>query len=377
MALQTIGNNLGIYISSLSFHNTGNINAATMNAAGESFTAIGRIHLEGGTGSKTISSAGGKIHWRSSTITFSNAGTNLRIGIQDIAATGLEDGTFDVYADLVGGTDTITGSTVQSTAMETGTKTIGHGDIIGIAFETTTRGGTDSVTVAYPVGTAAPANPLFPYITLDTGAGPTRNPGANMLLIEFDDGTFGWLEYYGGAVLPGSQTNQAFNSGSTPDEYAAVFQVPFKTSINKVALSIGSVASTDTFEVILYSDPEGTPVAERTTTVDPHYVGNTTQTDTFWVALSSGYTLSPNTWYAVALRPTSANSINFGYYNLGSGHTLWKKSTSFGTNIKMSSRTNQTGAFSEVQNYYLPILYLSLNQLDDGVSTGTPFIIGG
>jgi len=43
-----------------------------------------------------------------------------------VASTGLEDGTFDVYADLVGGTDTITGSADQLTAMETGTKTITH-----------------------------------------------------------------------------------------------------------------------------------------------------------------------------------------------------------------------------------------------------------
>lgn len=34
-------------------------------------------------------------------MTFANAGTNFRIGIQDVASTGLEDGTFDVYADLV------------------------------------------------------------------------------------------------------------------------------------------------------------------------------------------------------------------------------------------------------------------------------------
>ncbi len=126
MALQTLANKMGMIISSDGGLMGSGINNATMDGAGESQAFIGKVFLEAGTGSKTISSAGGKIRWRSGTVTFANAGTNFRIGIQDVASTGLEDGTFDVYADLVGGTDTITGSADQLTAMETGTKTISH-----------------------------------------------------------------------------------------------------------------------------------------------------------------------------------------------------------------------------------------------------------
>ena len=69
---------------------------------------------------------------------FSNGSTNLRIGLQDVTpATGFEDGTFDVYADLVGGTDTIAEDVILATPMESGTKTVTHGDLLAIAIEMT------------------------------------------------------------------------------------------------------------------------------------------------------------------------------------------------------------------------------------------------
>jgi hypothetical protein len=344
----------------------------TMDASGESVAFIGKVYIEGAAASKTISSAGGKIVFRTGTVTFANGSTNFRVGIQDVAATGLEDGTFDVYADLTGGGGGLASNTWYELAMATGTKTISHLDTVAICMEMTARGGTDSVVIySHASINYYTANSNFPYRTTDTGSGPTRSgtsPYGGMII--FDDGTLGWIE--GAWFGPGLSTQSAltYNSGSTPDEYAAVFQVPFKMAVRGGYLGVGSIASTDNFEIILYSDAQGAPVAERTVTVDPNYTGSTSNNGPYFVSFSS-YNLSPGLWYGLAMRPTTANSLSLVYSNIGAGFgNKYKKMLPFGTNCKLSGRTNQTGAFSEVQTYYQPIFGLWVDKLDDGASSG-------
>lgn len=372
MALQSLANGMGMPLDSALMWGISTGTASTMDAAGESVAFIGKIYIEGAASSKTISSAGGKIVFRTGTVTFANAGTNLRIGIQDLSATGVEDGTFDVYADLTGGGGGIASNTWYELAMTNGTKTINHLDTVAICMEMTARGGTDSVGIAlYNAQIHNTTNINFPYRTADTGAGPARvQTGPYGAMIIFDDGALGWIE--GAWFAPGMQSTATltYNSGSNPDEYAAVFQVPFKCSVRGGYLQVGSIASTDNFEIILYSDAEGTPVAERTVTVNPNYTGSTSGNSPYFVSFSS-YTLSPGLWYGLSMRPTTANSLSLGYYDIGASFgNKYKKMLPFGTNCKLSSRTNQSGAFSEVQSYFQPIFGLRVDKLDDGVSSG-------
>lgn len=372
MALQSIANGMGLPLDSALMWSTNAVAANTMDAAGESCAFIGKVYIEGAAASKTISSAGGKIVFRTGTVTFANGSTNFRVGVQDVAATGLEDGTFDVYVDLTGGGGGIASNTWYELAMATGTKTISHLDTVAICFEMTARGGSDSVSIfSFSTNIFASNSSNFPYRTQDTGSGPVRSSSNTIgALIIFDDGTLGWIE--GGGVFPGmnATVTQTYNSGSTPDEYAGVFQVPFKMSVRGGYLSVGSIASTDNFEIVLYSDAQGTPVAERTVTVDPNYTGSASANNAYWVSFSS-ITLTPGLWYALAMRPTTANNLTLLYVNIGASFgNKYKKSLPFGTNCKLSSRTNQTGAFSEVQTYYQPIFGLWVDKLDDGASSG-------
>ena len=369
MSLQPTPFTSGIIVSSiLQAIPTGGATSTILNAAGESVAMIGRVRLQGGSGSKTISSAGGSIINRFGSTTFADAGSNLRIGIQDVAATGLEDGTFDVYADLVGGTDTITTNAMRETTMETGSKTISHGDIVAICIEMTAFGGADSVQAHRASSGPELLTPNFPYTTFDSGAGPARGNSIIPFTIKFDDGTIGWIEQaYFGYDWGNSPSTVSFNSGSATDEYAAVFKLPFKTSINGAALMVGSIASTDNFEIILYSDPYGTPTAQQTVAVAPAQTGSTSALESYMVHFTPTV-LEANTYYAIALRPTTANSITFGYYNLTSGYDYLKRPTIFGEDIEMAGRADQTGAFTETQVYDLPLVWLSLDKFDDGSS---------
>ncbi len=336
----------------------------TIDAAGESVTFIGHMLLSSGPGTtKTISSSNGKIHWRPGANTFANASTNLRISIQDVGATGYEDGTPDVYADLVGGTDTITTSVINSTAMESGTKDITHGDLVAVSFELTARGGADSVIVTR-TGTSA----IMPYCTEDTGSGPVKRAALPLVTVEFNDGTLGWFS--NDSTVWSHAVSTAFGSSSTPDEYALVFRLPFPATAIGLYARLSGVAATDDFEAILYSDPLGTPVAQRTITQDADLTG----LGQSYERSITAYSLLAATDYAVAIRPTTANTLSLTQYDYGSAGHL-RGATTLGTNWYLGTRTNQTGAFTPNTNI-LPILGVRLLAFDDGAGGGSSTPVG-
>jgi hypothetical protein len=371
MSLQALANNRGILLSPAPMFafttTTGNM---TIDAAGESVAIVGYINLSSGPGtSKTLSAAGsGKILWWAGTTTFNNASTNLRIGVHDVAATGLEDGTYDVRADLVGGTDTITANAVNAATMETGSKTITHGDLIAIVLEFTARGGADSMVVVR----SSTNGVVVPYATADTGSGPAKGTfGAPFAMIQFDDGTVGWMDNHPAAALA---SISPFGSSSTPDEYALVFQVPFKAAALGLSAWLSSLASTDDFELILYSDPLGTPVAERTLTQDMDLGDPAGQI--FTRPFTSAYTLQPNTDYAIALRPTTTNSLGFFRYSLGAGNGNSRNATPLGTNWSQYTRSDNTGAFGSQDTTFLPLFGVWLQSLSDDRGIRARFQLG-
>ena len=375
MAIQPIPNGL-LPLDSCAIWGTGSGGNNIMDAAGEGVAFIGRIYIEGAPASNTISSAGGAITFRTGSVTFANAGTNVRIGIQDLTAGGVNDDTFDVYADFTGGGGGLASFTWYEKAMTTGSKTLNHLGIYAICFETTTRAGADTVAIAsYQIQNHVGISANFPYKAFDIGAGPTRtNSSPYGACIVFDDGTLGWMEgaWFGPEMNTTAGVN--INSGSTPDEYAAVFQVPYTMSIRGGYHQIGGIASTDNFEIILYSDAEGTPAVEEAVAIDPNFTGSASAIGQYNAPFTASHILLPNLWYALALRPTTANNISFNYYNMGATFgSKYKKSGVFGVNAKVSARTNQTGAFTEVQSYFMPIFGLFIDGLDDGVGgSSTP-----
>jgi hypothetical protein len=355
----------------------------TVDAANESCHFIGYVSLAGRSGSKTISSSGGKIHWTTGTsITFANGATNLRIGIQDVDTAGPPgrgDGTFDVYADLVGGTDTITADAWMTTAMESGTKTITHGDLVCIALTTTARGGADSVLVRYSLlatQTVTTVNSHFPQVTAVT-SGPTYTAqnGVPVVLIEFDDGTFGFID--GALVLKPAAatafyTNNSIDSGTDPDEYALIFEFPVPVTIDALSCLVNPETSSSDFELILYSDPEGTPSAIETLTID----ANQAQTSMRQVlrSLATPRDLTANTKYAVAIRPTTANNVSVLTISVNDA-SHWDAHT-LNQDAYLGTRKDQTGAFGTTATSRI---YASVRAIkfDDGTGSGGQRIFGG
>jgi hypothetical protein len=344
--------------------------AITVNAAGESVGIVGNVRIAGNASSKTISAAGsGRILWLTGTVTFATSGSTVRVGIQDVSlSNGLEDGTYDVYKEYVQGTDTISVGYNIAT-MGSGSKTLSDGDVIAIVVEMPVRNGVDSITVGVtaPGITAANANQGFPYGTSDTAALAKQVNSVLYAVISFDDGTAGWIQ--GASPLRDVTTGVSINSGSTPDEYCNIFSVPYKMQISGISVQAANIASTDAFEVILYTDPLGTPVATVTVTPDQDVVSATTGNSIHMFHITPT-TLTPNVTYGVALRPTTTNNITFYSVNVvaQSVADMIKGALPL-PNCKVGTRTNQTGAFSD-QNNLIPIMVLDVCGLDDGVQAG-------
>ena len=366
MAFQTINNLLIIAAPSVGDF----VTPITANAAGESCGVVGRVVIEGNAASKTISAAGGgSIIWNPSSVTMADVATTVRVGIQDVSAvTGIEDGTFDTYLEYTGGGTIPTAGAINKSVMGSGTKTIGNGDLIAIVVEMVTRGGTDSIAITRVQGAIASQMTAIglPYGTADTGS-PTKSSAAMMWgVIVFDDGTVGWIEGMGG--IPFGLTPQAVGSGSTPDEYIGTFTPTVPLQICGFGASLSGIATTETFEAILYSDPYGTPSSVVTLTPDPIQLSNATSESVhlFKCAVTD---LSAGTTYGVAIRPTTAATLNWEYIDLGSGNDPLKKTLPL-WDLKMAARTDQTGAFVETQAYHVPMIIIDVCGLSDGSGGG-------
>ena len=289
----------------------------TLNAAGETMHMIGNVILQNPlSSSKTISAAGGgRIVWRSGAVTFSNAGTTFRVGIQDVSTVnnpGQGDGTFDVEAVFTGGGGGVTANAKQTSTMTTGTKTIANGDLIAISISMSARGGTDSVVVQCISGdTTFPNTTRIPCVTDNTGGtyvGTTKHPNAYII---FDDGTIGSLF---GCVYYDNTGNVAYNSGTaTADEYGNLIYSPATFHAFGIAMT-GVFTTTSTTELLLYSDPLGTPVAEKTITLNPVQFYNVTAGYVIGM-FASPFIIKANTNYVISARPTTANSITLYYYD--------------------------------------------------------------
>lgn len=343
-------------------------NTPTMDATGEKLAFCGQIYIDGRpTSAKTLSSAGGKIYFRTGTVTFANGSTALDIGWQDIDATAgpapRPDGTFDVKATLVPGVETISSNTWTTATMETGSKSITHGDFGCIVFDMTARAGSDSVIL----NTFAKMIPGNPCVNDFSGAAWNMSNGsiAPICVIEFDDGTLGTFF----ETLPlTSATTESYQDGTNPDERGLIFQVPWDCKVD--GLFVGADTNFNgnpDWEVKLYEDPLGTPSALKTFTSDANYQG----------FQGSGYeqhiispviSLTKNTDYCIAVKATTASSFRLRVGTLADAN--YRKFMPGGTTLNYATRNNGSGAFSPTTTK-LPFMGVNIASFDDGTGTGS------
>ena len=328
---------------------TGTTLTIVLNAIGETLYFIGTIILENPlSSSKTISAAGGgSIVWHAGISTFANGGSTFKVGIQDVSTASSPvqgDGTFDVEASFTGGGGGITSSAVNTSVMTSGTKTIANGDLIAITLSMTARGGADSVTIYTNVSNSTWDASNIPCVVANTGGSYARQASyMPRAYIVFNDGTIGWLF---GNTFHSTTGSVTYNSGTgTADEYGMLIKVPHTFYATGVKVFCSYAGNSSDMELLLYSDPLGTPVAERTITVDATQIAATGTNLQSLYAFTTPFMLKANTAYAVTARPTTANNITMFYEDTNSstgGKTGAPNATAYAVR-----RLDNSGAFSD------------------------------
>lgn len=345
---------------------TNPVSTVVVDGAGKSCAYIGQIHFADGPGtSKTFSSAGGKIYWMSgSTLTWASAGSTVRVGIQDVNASGVNDDIWDdVYDDLVQGTDTITVVTMNTVTMSTGSRTLTHGDLIAVVIEMTVKNGTDQVRPLYDAGVAAHAGG-FPYLSNDTtGGGPSKGAGTPSVTLGMDDGTLAVLHP---AACLGQIAATTFGSGSTPDEYALVFRAPYRAALSALCAHVGDYDASDTGSIRLYEQAtSASPVLVRSVTVPPATLAHgLAGGSTAWtVAPINEYICEPGSFYAVSYAATSAGTTALNRWTaFPPGARVFMP---WGVDCWEGTRSNDAGAFT-LSSTTLPRIGYLVSKIDDG-----------
>lgn len=324
--------------------------SSTLNATGETCYCVGNIVLENPlSSSKTISSAGGgSIVWLANAVTFSNGSSTFKVGIQDVSTASSPaqgDGTFDVEASFTGGGGGITGGAINTSVMTSGTKTIANGDLVAITFAMTARGGTDSVNVAHYHEDLTLGLCRMPVVTNNTTGSVARvSTALPICYILFDDGTIGWI--FGSYFVTTAISTLNYNSGSaTADEYGNLLYNPFTFYATAIAAFSTFASTSADAELLLYSTPLGTPVVERTVTIDATQLGGATGTAKTVYMLPTPFLLKANTEYGITLRPTTANNVTLYYIDASS--STGGKTGSPNSKCYAIRRLDNTGAFSD------------------------------
>jgi hypothetical protein len=335
-----------------------------IDAASEKAVFIGYAHIDGRPSSaKTISSSGGKIHFRTGQpVTWSSSGTTVRVGIQDVtAASGppiQPDGTFDVYDDLVQGTDSLSSNTWTTVTMSSGTKNIAHGDLIAVVFDMTVRNGSDAFRVA-TWGTPSGVTNVLPACVLYTTSW-AQQTGLPFVVIEFDDGTVATLAgCWACSTIPTAET---FQDSTNPDERGMILRLPFAAVCEGVCFSFENISSSAAADgtITLYSDPLGTPTSLASVTILGERTVSGARMQTLF--FSSPVVLAANTDYCVALRSTGTSNFGIPVANFASAT---HKNLAGLSNCSKATRDGGSGAFSATTTTVYPVSFL-LRAIDSG-----------
>lgn len=367
MALQAIPGSKQIFVGPnawLSNTTPVAVTATVLDAANEAIILIGRIETSDGA-SHTIDTTGSSsIQFRTAGVTFANGSTSLSVGI---AAVDTSNGptaravnvadviTFDVKAVLTSAANPPTANAWQTKVPTTGTKTIANGDLVAVCIQMTARGGADTVSVSTNAITTALNRPV---VTQYTGASYAAAAAVPNVLITFSDGALGWISF--GDVFT-SFTTRTWNSGDATKEYGQLFSLPFGT---KIYGAYGWLAPAADCDVVLYSDPLGTPVAEKTVSIDLNVVAVATGRK-FAEYFSSPYTYTANTNIGIVFKP---GGTNVSAYLKTLNSATHRVTDPWGTSGYGISRAS--GAFananSSLDHYYIGLI---VGAFDDAVST--------
>ena len=132
-----------------------------------------------------------------------------------------------------------------------------------------------------------------------------------LFVITYSDGTLGFA--LGGHVYLIGTTTQTWNNGSATKEFGNYLKMPGPAKIVGLIVNCSMGGNVD---FILYSDPLGTPVAERTVSIDLNIISVANQNRWAPILFPIPYVSYANQPLAVVIKPTSATNVTSPYISL-------------------------------------------------------------
>ena len=355
--------------------------AATLDVDGEEFQVIGTVTIDGAA-SKTFGGGSSAVEWLpAGGITFADDLANdptLRIGVKKASSISTSAGppaqatagaaAFDVYHNLVGGTDTITPVTWRSDTMDLGTPfTVANGDLLAVCWHLNKPGSAaQAVTIR---GTSVAAAYGLPSSALYTGtfAGVANKP--SMLLV-FSDGTLGWLS----GLTVFSATDTATATIGNTNIYGNIFTLPFPYTIDAIGYQALGTAGGD-HAVEIYTTPLGTPASAVSVSIDNNQQGSTSARMR-WVSLPTAYQVAANTAIAVGIRQTTATAVTLIQYDVNTATHLRNLGLTDASCYAATSTAGATFAAANSGKRRYSI-WIRVSHLDNGVGVGSRSLLTG
>ena len=139
------------------------------------------------------------------------------------------------------------------------------------------------------------------------------------------------------------------------------FQIPFPC--RAIGAAIPEYSATGNFNLVLYNDA-GTELSSSSTAFDGD--ANAVSANTKMLFFDSPVTLAKDTWYRLAVEPSSATNCDFRTFTLPSAD--YRSGTFGGTNHHYATRAS--GTWTDTATNQVPLIDLLIDQLDDGSGVG-------
>lgn len=224
-----------------------------------------------------------------------------------------------------------------------------------------------------PGGVAGSDQTHYPLALQDTGAGTWAVATGSSFCWQLQFTTAGIMPAANLHASGGTGTIQAFNSGTTPDERALRFQVPFRCRAVGLRACLFNVAAGADLSYSLWDasgDADGEALGNAT--LDGDFALSTTQDGYVELYFDTPVILEPNTTYYAGVRADTANSIGLGEFANASVTNALRAFAGVNAQTYLATRTWTAGAASAwtTSTTTLPLINLVIDQLDDGAGAG-------
>lgn len=346
---------LGAYLPLFDHLNlTPTLTSLLLDAAADRLTFLGRFtHKD--RAAKTVNGVGFSFGTVSK-----GAGSTLKVSLQDIDLTTgppmREDGTADQTLSIANNDTSFVSNTWYEAGFDGGaTRAVTPGDPVAIVVQFDTFVSADTVNIRGLTTAATIYHAEGGTVANLSGSYALQSVSPNVVL-RCSDGTYGTIE---GAWPCSALNSHVFNVATAgADEYALAVQFPFPCTIDGLVLFIGANTSTDQAEVLLYS---GTTVLS-TTTVDFNALRTTTG-GILRIPIPP-QTLSINTLYRLAIRPTGTNNLTVPSFDVNTA-AHWQCHGGDAVNSHQWTRVNQGAWGGEVTTRRL-FAGVRLSAIDNG-----------